>query len=245
MATKKKADLNRTIADMDAPVLKESEGEKSPRAGRIDTVAMIKAWDLNVAAQRESIKLQQRIMRHLELAEAERVAMGVDYERARVDNRRTRSAMYAAGAALILTLGWIHHLGAESASRDAEIVRLITVQTAQVVAVRDAVTLVADSALAADDAATTAAAVAEAVADMPAPTRRRQTPEQVLAEVRHRKDLKAKRMAAREARLVASVKVTRASVRLAPDAPTKARAAVKLRRAEGQARAASLDVDAF
>lgn len=236
----KKWDPSRTMADLPKP-----EASGGGKTGRVDTVLMLEAWEINVAAQRKVINLLERLEGSMQRTQAILESVTEDNAIMRDSNRNTRRSMYVAGACLLITLGWVHHLGAESASRDAEIVRLIGVQSTEVAAMKEALTMVADSNLAADEAATTAAAVAEAVESAPPPSRWRQTPEQVLAEVHRLKDLAAKREAAREARLVASVKATRAVVKLAPDAPTKARAAMKLRKAEGRARAASLDVNAF
>lgn len=255
-----KIDFSKTFASMKMPPVRRtpvpdasipavSPSTPAPASGgSIDTVAMIEAWELNVAAQLDGIKLSRQIIRHLEQAEVGRERMEIAYERTQASNKRTQAAMYVAAAVLVLSLGWIHTLGAQSAERDAESLALLTAGSERLDSIEDTLRDVADSVLAAQEAdaadLAVAAVVKEAPRAAPAPRRRRSAAERA-AEVAREAALAEKRQAAREARLVASVKVTRAVARLAPDAPAKARAQMKVRQAESSAKAANLDINAF
>ncbi len=248
----KRPDFTKTLASLDGPPIRKTRppasGDGASAGGSIDTVAMIAAWDMNVAAQQEAIKLSRQIIHHLEQAEVGRGRMEIAYELTQTSNKRTQLAMYAAAAVLVVSLGWNHTLGAQSAERDAETLRLLTAGSVRLDTIETTLRLVADSVLAAQEADAADLAVAAVVEEAPLPTpapRRRRSAADRAAKVVHAEELAEKRQAAREARLVASVKVTRAVARLAPDAPAKARAQMKVRKAESSAKAANLDINAF
>lgn len=255
--TPEKIDFSKTFASMERPPVRRtptpeapipSVSPSTPATGGIDTVAMIEAWELNVAAQQEGIKLSRQIIHHLEQSEVGRERMQVAYERTQASNKRTQLAMYVAAATLVVSMGWIHVLGVRSAERDAETLALLTAGSARLDSIEGTLRDVADSVLAAQEAdaadLAVAAVVDEAPPAMPASHRRRSAADRA-AEVIRIQALADRRQEAREARLVASVKVTRAVARLAPDAPALARAQMKVRKAESSAKAANLDINAF
>lgn len=206
------------------------DAPESSSGGKIDTVAMIAAWDINVEVQR-------RIIQQLERNEDAN-------ERTLLSNRRTRQVMYGVAFVLVVSLGWIHHLAIELSDGNTEIVRLAAAGGDRLTSVESTLKLVAGAVVATNEAAATQAEAEDAAAPSTVRLRRRSAA-QVAADDATDAKRAQKRRQAREMNIVAKARAVKAQVRLADGAVQRARAETKLRRIEAEARTANLDPTAF
>jgi len=235
MAQDKAFDPTATMSAIDTLQQQPSGAPKTN--GRVDTVAMVEAWNLTGDALKRVVYQLTKNGEQMERNEQENA-------RLRASNQRVQISMYVAAAALVASLGWIHHLGVQSAARDDKITSLIEAGALRLANVEVTLKLVAASVAAEVDASSVAAEVDE-VPTPPAarPRRRSRAQDAALAEAEARRA--QKRRQARHSRIVARAHAAKAQVHLAEGAAEKAKAATKMKRVKADGRAAGLDISSF